>query len=209
MYRTNSKYYEILKARSADLDFLMPQFYNGVTRPVADGVDGSSGNQGATNAAAIFSLLSNDMFQGKPEKVVFGFCISDCGGTGSNANAAQAAQIMSELKTVDGGANYCNGGAFFWVVEHDTNGAWSDTVSTEVRLTSGCSSSQVTTSSTSSSSVQTTSTSTSASTTTSSSSTTTTTTTSAGACGIKGDFCTDNRECCNNRCDRRNNVCKS
>jgi chitinase len=93
----NSKYYQILKARHADLDFVMPQFYNGATRPVLDGV--GSAQQGSMSAASIFSLLSNDMFSGKPEKVVFGFCISDCAGSSSNANAAEAAQVMSELKT--------------------------------------------------------------------------------------------------------------
>jgi len=36
-----SKYFEILHQHRADLDFLMPQFYNGVTRPAVDGVDGT------------------------------------------------------------------------------------------------------------------------------------------------------------------------
>ena len=37
----SSKYYQILKNRSADLDFLMPQFYNGYTRQGIDGVGGT------------------------------------------------------------------------------------------------------------------------------------------------------------------------
>ena len=208
--RTDSKYYQILKARSADLDFLMPQFYNGVTRPAMDGVD--STGQGSMSAASIYRLLSNDMFQNKPTKLVFGFCISDCGGTGSNANGAEAAQVMSELKTVDNGAFYCNGGAFFWVAEHDTKGAWSDVVANEVALTTGCSSSSTTTAATTTSSTTVlTSTSSSFSSTTSSSTTTsstTTTTTTIGSCGAKGDSCADNRDCCNNQCDRKNSICK-
>jgi hypothetical protein len=44
---------------------------------------------------------------------VFGFCISDCSGTGSNANAAQAVQIMSDLKTYSNGQFLSNRGAFF------------------------------------------------------------------------------------------------
>lgn len=133
--RSDSKYYNILKTRSSDLDFLMPQFYNGVTRPVSDGV--ASTGQGSMSAASIFSLLSNDMFQSQPSKIVFGFCISDCDVTGSNANGAQAAQVMSELKAINSGEFYCNGGAFFWVAQQDANGDWSDTVSSEVSLTSG------------------------------------------------------------------------
>jgi chitinase len=62
-----SAYFHILKARNADLDFLMPQFYNGVTRPAIDGVANSG--SGAMSAAAIFSSLANDLFLGRPNKV--------------------------------------------------------------------------------------------------------------------------------------------
>lgn len=72
-------------------------------------------------------------------QVVFGHCISDCGGTGSNINAAQAVQVTSDLKESDGGAFACNGGAFFWVALHDAGGAWSDAVVAEVSKTAGCS----------------------------------------------------------------------
>ena len=75
-------------------------------------------------------------------QVVFGHCISDCGGTGSNTNAAQAVKIMADLKTYNSGAFSCNGGAFFWVSLHDTGGAWSDAVVGEVVKTAGCSSAQ-------------------------------------------------------------------
>ena len=200
--RTDSKYYQILKTHNADLNFLLPQFYNGVTRPIADGVDGTG--QGSMSATSIFSLLSNDMFPQKPNNVVFGFCISDCGGTGSNSNAAEAAQVMSELKTVNSGEFYCNGGAFFWVAQHDVNGAWSSTVSTEVSLTTGCSSSAVTTTGASTSSSSTTS----ASTTSSIKTISTTTTTTSGTCGLADNYCTDNRQCCSNRCNRKTTRCK-
>ena len=62
-----SKYYQILKARRDDLDFLMPQFYNGVTRPVTYGVDGAA--PGGISAASLFSSLANDMFNREPNKV--------------------------------------------------------------------------------------------------------------------------------------------
>lgn len=149
----------------------MPQFYNGVTRPVTDGV--ANTGAGSVAAAAIYEDLANDMFAGTPEKVrgashcvkvvslihvtktisfrvinhsqvVFGFCINDCGGTGSNAQGSEAVQVLQDIKTYtpSGGTNTdfaCNGGAFFWVVNDDTGGVWSDTVVAEVSLTAGCS----------------------------------------------------------------------
>ena len=72
-------------------------------------------------------------------QVVFGHCISDCSGTGSNVNAGQAVQITSDLRVFNGGEFACNGGAFFWVAVHDVGGEWSDAVVTEVRKTAGCS----------------------------------------------------------------------
>ena len=64
---STSAYFQILKSQRADLDFLMPQFYNGVTRPAADGVAGTG--SGAMSAAVIFSSLSNDLFDSQPSKV--------------------------------------------------------------------------------------------------------------------------------------------
>ena len=122
-----SKYYQILKNRRDDLDFLMPQFYNGATRPGIDGV--ASSGAGAMSAASLFGLLSNNLFEGEPSKVIFGFCISDCSGTGSNVNSNGAVQVLSDLKKFNGGEFSCNGGAVFWVAEHDTNGSWSNGMS--------------------------------------------------------------------------------
>jgi len=133
---SSSAYFQVLHDRRADLDFLMPQFYNGVTRP-ALGVDGSGGGQ--MSAVALFSSLSNELFDSEPNKVVFGHCISDCGGTGSNINAAQAVQVTSDLKAYNNGEFACNGGAFFWVALKDVGGAWSDAVVGEVATTAGCS----------------------------------------------------------------------
>jgi len=62
----NTKYFEILHNRQADLDFLMPQFYNGVTRPAA-GIEQS--HQGGPSAATMFGSLSNDLFDSEPNKV--------------------------------------------------------------------------------------------------------------------------------------------
>ena len=133
----DSMYFQILRDRRADLDFLMPQFYNGYTRPAVDGIDGTG--VGALSAADMFKGLANDLFDSEPHKVVFGHCISDCSGTGSNVNSAQAVQITADLKTHNNGEFACNGGAFFWASAHDTGGAWSDAVVAEVSKTAGCS----------------------------------------------------------------------
>merc|ERR1712157_431749 len=171
---STSAYFQILKERKADLDFIMPQFYNGVTRAHVDGLEGS--DVGALSASSMFDSLSNDMFDSEPSKVVFGFCISDCAGTGSNVNGNQAVEIMSDLKTINDGEYGCNGGAFFWVAFHDQGGVWSDAVVGEVSKSAGCSTGATTSSTTTITSEPKTSTSTS----TATPETTTTSTTSGG-----------------------------
>ena len=132
-----TKYYDVLKERNADLDFLMPQFYNGISRPVSDGFAGSG--TGAVSAKSVYDTLVSDMFGGAPEKVVFGFCIDDCGGTGSNASGSQAVTVMQQV-----GTHYpCHGGAFFWVALKDYGGSWSDVVWAEIAPSSGCSAGQL------------------------------------------------------------------
>lgn len=51
-------------------------------------------------------------------QVVFGFCISDCSASDSNANAAQAVTVLQELKSYNNNEFQCNGGAFFWVGQY-------------------------------------------------------------------------------------------
>ena len=65
----DSEYFKILQARRADLDFVMPQFYNGLTRPAVDGVDGSGAGQ--FRAIDMYSDLANVMFEGEPHKVSY------------------------------------------------------------------------------------------------------------------------------------------
>ena len=129
----NTAYYNILKEVSSSLDFVMPQYYNGFTRPAIDGIDGTG--SGSVSALSHYNNLVNDMFNGDATKIIFGFCISDCSGTGSNANAMQAATVMSDLRA----HHSCNGGAFFWVAAHDTGGSWSQIVGNEILPYSGCS----------------------------------------------------------------------
>ena len=126
-------YYDVLVEVGSNLDFLMPQYYNGVTRPVLDGIEGTV--SGSISALSHYRTLVNNVFGGDATKMVFGFCISDCSGTGSNANGSQAAKVMNDLSV-----HYsCNGGAFFWVAVDDLNGGWSSTVSNEIEMNAGCS----------------------------------------------------------------------
>ncbi|CAB9516523.1 Chitin binding domain [Seminavis robusta] len=131
----NTMYYQLLKDISFTLDFLMPQYYNGVTRPVVDGIDGTGA--GSSSALVHYSTLVDDLFNGDATRMIFGFCISDCSGTGSNADANQAAELITSLAQ-----HYsCNGGAFFWVAEADREGSWSSVVNQVMISSSTCSAS--------------------------------------------------------------------
>ena len=127
-------YFNMIKSISHTLDFLMPQYYNGYTRAALDGFSNSGSGQMASSVH--YQSLLDNMFNGDATRVVFGFCINDCGGTGSNANGAQAATVMSQI----GNIYDCHGGAFFWVAADDTGGGWSSTVNTAMDSTRGCSS---------------------------------------------------------------------
>ena len=115
-------YDDVLKVTGHQLDFLMPQYYNGFTRPAIDGVDGTGA--GSISALWHYANIVNDIYGGDAKRMVFGFCINACSGTGSNANAMQASTVMTDLANTYA----CNGGAFFWVVNDDTAGSWSSTV---------------------------------------------------------------------------------
>lgn len=132
-------YYEILKdLADTHLDFLLPQYYNGVTRPHLDGLSGTA-PPGRVNTLEHYTDLVNDLYNGDATKVVFGFCIADCGGTSSNVDGIQAKKIMKDL------AEYyeCNGGAFFWVADDDENALWSKEVNYIIQPQAGCSSGDV------------------------------------------------------------------
>lgn len=128
----HTAYFQLLKEISYTLDFIMPQYYNGVTRPILDGVDGS-GN-GATSALSHYNTLANEFFGGDATRMVFGFCINDCSATNSNANGDQAAQVMIDLSS----SHNCHGGAFFWVAEDDREGSWSSVVNQAIAVSTAC-----------------------------------------------------------------------
>ncbi len=92
---------------------------------------------GSMSAAKLLENLANDLFADKPNKVVFGYCISDCAEF--NVVKDQAVHVLSDPKAYNGGIFSCNGGAFFWVALDDAGGVWSDTVLNKVSNTAGCS----------------------------------------------------------------------
>merc|ERR1740124_466473 len=92
----NQPYYEdVLKVIGHQLDFLMPQYYNGYTRPALDGVGGTG--VGSMSALSHYNSIVDNIFGGDPKRMVFGFCIADCSGTNSNANGSQAVTVMKDL----------------------------------------------------------------------------------------------------------------
>jgi hypothetical protein len=123
-------YYNVLTQVKDSLDFLMPQYYNGIVRPGADGLTGTG--QGSISALDHATDVANDIFDGDMTRVVFGFCIKNCFGS---TTGAQAAGVMTELGTF----HSCNGGAFFWVAEDDTGGNWSQEVRSVIQPNEGCS----------------------------------------------------------------------
>ncbi|KAJ9460822.1 hypothetical protein DIPPA_18220 [Diplonema papillatum] len=122
-------YYTVLKDVAASLDFIMVQYYNGITKPNVNGFTG-----GNPSAEDHYDKIVTDMFSGDARKVVFGFCISDCSGTGSNIGSSTAVQVMKDVAT----AHSCNGGAGFWVALQDTAGAWSSPMATYLSGHNGC-----------------------------------------------------------------------
>merc|ERR1712048_1180311 len=111
-------YFNVLKGVASKLDYLMPQYYNGPFRP-------------ANNLSPALTHMGNiidEVFDGDQSKVIFGFCIADCSGTGSNVNSAQAVSIMQGVS-----ARFPdNGGAFFWAASDDQN--WSPAVASALGL---------------------------------------------------------------------------
>uniref|UniRef100_A0A7S0AXI7 GH18 domain-containing protein n=1 Tax=Pyrodinium bahamense TaxID=73915 RepID=A0A7S0AXI7_9DINO len=106
------RYFNVLKEVASSVDYLLPQYYNGPTRPTRD----------LAGAVTHMGNLVNGIFGGDASKVVFGFCIADCSATGSNVDGAQAASVLQSVARAF--PEY--GGAFLWAASDD-NG-WSDSV---------------------------------------------------------------------------------
>jgi len=134
----HTAYYRLLKDISYTLDFVMPQYYNGVTRPVLDGIDGTG--QGSVSALDHYTTIVNEFFGGDATRMVFGFCIKGCAQTSSNANKDEAAQVMIDLSK----SYSCHGGAFFWVADDDRDASWSSSVNKAISDSTSCSNDPVT-----------------------------------------------------------------
>lgn len=104
-------YYRILQTLAADgaLDALYVQYYNGPFRMRNVG-DGSS-----RDPIQHYRALVTNIFGGNASKVLLGMCISDCSGTGSNSNAAEAADVAAKLEALAP----AHGGVFFWALSDD------------------------------------------------------------------------------------------
>eukprot|EP00973_Karenia_brevis_P014192 1930253-Karenia_brevis.AAC.1 len=63
-------YFNILKSLASSVDYLLPQYYNGVLRPVQDMLP----------VLNHYGDLVQEILQGDETKVIFGFCISACPG---------------------------------------------------------------------------------------------------------------------------------
>jgi len=129
----DSAYFRMIQRLPYTLDFLMPQYYNGVTRAHVDGFDQSG--VGLMAAYDHYQALVDDIFAGDATRVVFGFCIDECSFSGSNSGSQTSVSVMNQIQSF----YPCHGGAFFWVVNDDVGGAWSESVNGAMNITRGCS----------------------------------------------------------------------
>jgi chitinase len=113
-------YFNVLKEVASSLDFLMPQYYNGYVHSLSN----------FPGALSHFTTIANEMFNGDASKIVYGFCINDCGSF--NLDGYQSAEVMEQLSET----YPCNGGAFFWVANDDLNGEWSKPMQSQLALDS-------------------------------------------------------------------------
>jgi len=119
-------YFDVLVDVAPALDFLLPQYYNGLVLPALTGFGPSS------PAITHFNAMKDSMFGGDATKIVVGFCIVGCIGV---ADASTAVSVMDDLAQ----SYPCNGGAFFWVAHDDVDGNWSFAVGSSIFPNAGCS----------------------------------------------------------------------
>jgi len=102
-------YYDLLKSIAPSVDYVLPQYYNGFMKP---------GNNPSV-ARTHFTDLANDVFGGDASKIVFGFCLEDCGSF--NVNSGNAVKVMSEVSQWFPN----HGGAYLWAGAADRGNVWS------------------------------------------------------------------------------------
>lgn len=109
----NGTYWNII-ADVMDVDFISVQYYNDHPDPISD-LSGSIDH---------YATIVNDLFGGDATKVVFGFCIADCGSF--NVGKDKAASITKSVL-----AKFPNnfGGVMNWAMNQgDSDGSWSTAV---------------------------------------------------------------------------------
>ncbi|MDG1959133.1 MAG: glycosyl hydrolase family 18 protein [Candidatus Binatia bacterium] len=112
----DASYVPVLEATTDDVDFIMPQFYNGCFNPHVP-------EQTAEFLASYGALA--DIYDGDASRVAVGFCAEDCAGTGSNATPSEVVDVLQQVY-----AQYPNnGGLMMWESGADTSGQYSAAIS--------------------------------------------------------------------------------
>jgi hypothetical protein len=111
-------YYTLMSelAQNNQFDLLLPQYFNGVARPVSN----------TQEVLQHLDILATFMFLGDASRIVFGMCNNDgdefyCGGSDYAVDSVEGASIMKSLSSM----YPCHGGAFFWSASSDPSGFWS------------------------------------------------------------------------------------
>lgn len=102
-------YYAIIEHVAPQLDFLMPQYYNGGQSPFT--------REGLASIHTHYGALVEGPFGGDPSRVVFGYCIE--AGCAPVATQPEAVDVIEMFDAWYPG----NGGIFFWAHPDDTD-AW-------------------------------------------------------------------------------------
>jgi chitinase len=106
-------YWNILK-QCKGVDFIAVQYYNDEPAPTSS----------ESKTLSHYDAIVNELFGGDATKVVFGYCISDCGSYNMKADKASAftKKIYSKY-----GSSF--GGAMNWAINQgDNDGSWSSAV---------------------------------------------------------------------------------
>eukprot|EP01059_Diplonema_ambulator_P022424 TRINITY_DN37711_c0_g1_i1.p1 TRINITY_DN37711_c0_g1~~TRINITY_DN37711_c0_g1_i1.p1 ORF type:complete len:461 (+),score=112.81 TRINITY_DN37711_c0_g1_i1:47-1429(+) len=112
-------YHNAMRRASGVTDFLVAQYFDGLTRPGLEGLGGGV----YASAMVHYTELVETCFNGDSTKVVFGLCISSCSASNSNTDAQAAVSLMQQLQT----RYTCNGGISYWAGD-DADGSWGTSV---------------------------------------------------------------------------------
>lgn len=104
-------YFQLVEQHAGDLDFLMPQYYNGGLSAFDP--------QGLAAIETHYRALVDGPFKGDASRVVFGHCIEPgCNPVASQPAALDVAKAVASWYPNDGGV-------FFWAHPYETDGSFS------------------------------------------------------------------------------------